>query len=40
MKRSKPYRVRNFLFDALLMCITGGLWLIWIVIRELQSFSK
>ncbi len=40
MKRKKPYRLRNFFLDAILLLLTGGLWLIWIVIRELQNFHR
>ena len=30
------YGVSNFLFDAILVIITGGLWLIWIFVREMR----
>lgn len=30
----KKYKLRNFLFDAFMFCMTGGLWLIWIFCRE------
>lgn len=30
------YGVINFAFDALLVVITGGLWLIWIFAREMR----
>lgn len=36
-KRNTPYRLRNFILDALLTTITSGLWLIWVVIREVQN---
>lgn len=28
------YGCSTFLFDAFMICITAGLWIIWIVIRE------
>jgi len=31
------YRFSNFLFDAILVILTGGLWLIWIFVREMRS---
>jgi hypothetical protein len=40
MKRSKRYTLGNFIFDAIMTCITAGLWLIWVVIRELQNFNR
>ena len=30
------YGVINFAFDAILTLITGGLWLIWIFVREMR----
>ena len=33
----KTYRLRNFLFDLLLVFITGGFWLIWIFVREMRK---
>jgi hypothetical protein len=39
VKRSKRYTLRNFIFDAIMCCLTGGIWLIWVVIRELQNFN-
>ena len=35
MKRK--YGFLNFLFDAVLTILTGGLWLIWIFVRELRK---
>lgn len=40
MRRETPYRLRNFFLDMLMLLLTGGLWLIWIVIRELQKFKR
>lgn len=33
----KQYKLHNFLFDLILCFITGGLWLIWIFIREMRN---
>ena len=30
------YTLFNFAFDILMVIITGGLWLIWIFIREMR----
>ncbi len=35
MSRSN-YGLVNFGFDVLLVIITGGLWLIWIFVREMR----
>ena len=35
----KDYRVTNFLWDLFMCAITGGLWLIWIFIREMRYLS-
>ena len=39
MSRSsrRRYGLFNFLFDVLLVAITGGLWLIWIFVREMRG---
>lgn len=31
------YGLLNFLFDAILTILTGGLWLIWIFVREIRG---
>lgn len=36
VKRGRRYGLFNFLFDVILVCITGGLWLIWIFVREMR----
>jgi hypothetical protein len=36
MRKHKPYGVLSFLGDAFLTCVTGGLWLIWIFVREMR----
>ena len=33
----KRYGFLNFAFDAILVLLTGGLWLIWIFVREMRS---
>jgi hypothetical protein len=33
----RHYGIVNFLFDALLTILTGGLWLIWIFVREVRG---
>lgn len=33
----RHYGLLNFLFDILLVCVTGGLWLIWIFVREMRN---
>lgn len=30
------YGCLNFIFDIILTCITGGLWLIWVFCREMR----
>ena len=32
----KKYKLRNFAFDLLMVFLTGGLWLIWIFVREIR----
>lgn len=32
----RRYGVLNFLFDVFMTFITGGLWLIWIFVREMR----
>ncbi len=33
---SSPYGLYNFLLDLLLILATAGLWIIWILIREMR----
>jgi len=35
--RKKKYKFRNFLFDILMTCLTGGFWLIWVFVREMRK---
>jgi hypothetical protein len=37
MSKSKHYGILNFLLDVLLVVLTGGLWLIWIFVREMRN---
>jgi hypothetical protein len=32
----KKYTVVGFLGDIIMVCMTGGLWLIWIFVREMR----
>lgn len=32
----RDYNLWSFIGDILMCCITGGLWLIWIFIREMR----
>lgn len=33
----KKYGIGSFIFDLFMICITGGLWLIWIFVREMRG---
>jgi hypothetical protein len=33
----KPYGCLAFIFDVVMTIITGGLWLIWIFVREMRG---
>ena len=33
---ARNYGVIHFAFDAVLVVVTGGLWLIWIFVREMR----
>lgn len=35
--RNTKYGVGAFLLDMLLLFLTGGLWLIWIFVREMRN---
>lgn len=35
--RLRRYNLFNFFVDLLLVCLTGGLWLIWIFVREMRN---
>lgn len=34
---TSSYTVGNFVLDAVLTILTGGLWLLWVVIRQLKK---
>ncbi len=36
MSNSQPYGCGTFLLDVVLTIFTGGLWLIWIFVREMR----
>ena len=33
----KPYGFWSFALDVCMLCITGGLWLVWIFVREMRN---
>lgn len=33
---NRHYGLGSFLFDAIMICITGGLWFVWIFCREMR----
>lgn len=35
-RRKSNYGCLPFLVDVLLTCLTGGLWLIWVFVREMR----
>ena len=35
--RRRRYGLLNFILDVILVTITGGLWLIWIFVREMRN---
>lgn len=35
--KHRKYGLSNFLFDVIMCCITGGLWLIWVFCREMRG---
>lgn len=32
----RHYGLWNFIFDVIMICLTFGLWIIWIFIREMR----
>ena len=34
------YGISNFIGDVLLSIVTGGLWLLWVFIREIRGLRK
>ena len=33
----KPYGMLNAIFDLIMIAITGGFWLIWVLVRYLRT---
>lgn len=33
----RKYGTSNFIFDLIMICLTAGLWLIWIFCREMRN---
>jgi len=36
----KKYTFWNFVLDATLTLFTGGLWLIWVLVREIRNSNR
>ena len=36
----KKYTALNFLFDLVMIGLTGGIWLVWIFVREMRSLRR
>ena len=34
---TKKYKKRTMLFDLLMILLTGGFWLIWVIVRYLRT---
>lgn len=37
MGRRKKYGIGAFLFDVIMCVLTGGIWLLWIFVREMRN---
>lgn len=37
MSRNKRYGLINFIFDFVMICLTGGLWLLWLLVRYIRT---
>lgn len=35
-KKKRKYGCVAFLFDVIMLCLTGGFWIIWIFAREMR----
>ena len=35
----KRYSIANFVFDLIMTALSGGLWLIWIFVREMRGHN-
>lgn len=36
----KEYTVGSFIFDLIMTALSGGLWLIWIFVREIRGLRR
>lgn len=36
-RNRKKYGLFNFLFDLVMVCLTGGIWFFWILFRYLRT---
>lgn len=36
-RNCRKYGLGNFILDVIMLFITGGLWLIWIFVREMRN---
>ncbi len=36
IKERRAYGFLNFIFDAFMTCLTAGIWLIWVFVREMR----
>jgi hypothetical protein len=39
-KMRKEYKFRNFILDVIGVVLTGGLWFIWILAREMRNIAN
>jgi hypothetical protein len=39
-RKPAKYGLGKFLFDVILTLVTGGLWLIWIFVREIRGLRQ
>lgn len=37
MSKKRSYGLGSFIFDLIMLFLTGGLWLIWIFVREMRN---
>lgn len=37
MANRNKYGLGSFIFDCIMTCLTAGLWLIWIFVREMRN---
>lgn len=36
----RRYSLGNFMFDLIMTALSGGLWLIWIFVREMRGLRR